>query len=118
MRSASLDCSPDRGCLYPDRRHPIGTLAQLVKINFRVPNFGGLQQVIPSNFMPRISGCSCQHTSERRFNALGRLIMKVSAGNAIDERFFLGGVCKFEIVAELARDRKGLGFARFWSGGF
>jgi len=43
--------------------------------------------------------------------------MKVSTGNAINERFFLGGVREFEIVAELARDRKGLGFTRFRSGG-
>src|SRR5579859_3602416 len=58
--------------------------------------------------MSRVSCGSRHHARERGLAAFRRLVMKVSAGDAIHKRFLFFAVGKFQVGSEAPRDGEGL----------
>src|SRR6266478_6431023 len=71
------------------------TSSQLLQVNPRLQHLVRLHHLFPRNLMPLVSRRACQYARNRRLRSLIRLIVKISAGNALHKRFFLLAVGKF-----------------------
>src|SRR5690348_10986957 len=80
--------------------------SQFIQVNSGVPMFVGGEQAFPGDFFAPVGGGPSQHGGEGRLGAQRRLVVKLVAGNALDERFLLLRVRLRQIVAEGARRRE------------
>src|SRR5574342_1064761 len=63
--------------------------AELGQIEFRVPDFRGLQQLVPANGTSGIRRRASHHAGQRRLGAFVGLVVELAAVDALDERLFL-----------------------------
>jgi len=57
-----------------------------------------------------------ENTRKRRLRAFRRLVVKIAAGDAINERFLFLAVGEFQIGREISRHREGLRFRFVFAG--
>src|SRR6266852_3663418 len=84
------------------------TSPQPVQINPRLQHLAGLHYLVPRNLVIFVGGSARENTRNRRLRAFRRLVVKIAAGDAVNERFLFLAVGEFQIGREISRDREGL----------
>src|SRR6266481_162702 len=86
------------------------TLPQPVQINPRLQHLAGLHYLVPRNLVIFVGVSARENTRNRRLRAFRRLVVKIAAGDAINERFLFLAVGEFQFFCGIARHREGLRF--------
>ena len=66
----------------------MSTSAEFIQINFGIPYFFRFQDFLPSHLAPCVGGSARHDAGQRGFSSFRRLIVKLSAGDALDKAFF------------------------------
>src|SRR6266852_8372046 len=80
------------------------TLGKFIQIDLRIPDLGRLHEFVPDDLAACVCRGACHHAGKSGFGALGRLVMKTAAGNALDERFLLFRIGELQIGGKAPRD--------------
>src|SRR3990172_5978871 len=79
---------------------------QLVEIQPGVVSLVGLQQFAPGDFPARVRRLAAQNGAERRLHTRSSLVVKLSAGDALDESLVLFGVGVLDRAASLSQRQR------------
>src|SRR5260370_36866644 len=81
---------------------------QLIQVDSRLQPLGRLHYLVPSNLVILVGRSARENTRNCRLGALGGLVVKTAAGDAIHKRLLFFAVREFKIGSEIPRDREGL----------
>src|SRR5712672_896909 len=81
---------------------------QFLQINPRVQYFARLHNLVPRNLVALVSRRARQYAGNRRLRPFIRLVVKISAGDALHKRLLLLAIGKFQVGREISGNRESL----------